>query len=85
MPKGSSIVSRMSQRLHCRKRATWRFPAKKPAERLSPHYGLDCEYGTSLMTLWRGGGAGPLYVCEDHARDLSPKEVGAPSGTVIDK
>ena len=68
--EGSPRIARMSHTLHCKKRASWRFPAKKPAERLSSHYGLDCEYGTSLMTCWQGGGGGPLYVCDDHAKNL---------------
>ena len=29
---------------------TWRFPAKDPAEHLSWHYALPCEYGTSLAS-----------------------------------
>ena len=81
----SPRIFRMSHTLHCKKRATWRFPAKKPAERLSSHYGLDCEYGTSLMKCWQGGGAGPLYVCEDHANTLSSKEIGASLNAIIDK
>jgi hypothetical protein len=78
-------IARMSHTLQCKKRATWRFPAKKPAERLSSHYGLDCEYGTSLMTCWQGGRGGPLYVCEDHAKALSSKEIGTSRSTIIDK
>jgi hypothetical protein len=27
------------------------------------------------MTCWQGGGVGPLYVCEDHAKTLNPKEI----------
>jgi hypothetical protein len=29
------------------------------------------------MVCWQGGGTGPLYVCEDHAKTLSLKEIGA--------
>jgi hypothetical protein len=83
--EGSPRIARMSHTLHCKKRATWRFPAKKPAERLSSHSGLDCEYGTSLMTCWQGGGGGPLYVCEDHAKALSSKEIRTSRSTIIDK
>jgi hypothetical protein len=54
----------------CKNPAVWRLPPRRPAERLSSHYGLDCEYGTSLMTCWQGGGSGPLYVCDDHAKNL---------------
>ncbi len=68
--KAPTRTSGMPQTLHCKKRATWRFPPRKPAERLSSYYGLDCEYGTSLMTRWQGGGTGPLYVCDDHAKNL---------------
>ena len=68
--KAPTRISGIPQALHCKKRATWRFPPRKPAERLSSYYGLDCEYGTSLMTCWQGGGTGPLYVCDDHAKNL---------------
>jgi hypothetical protein len=33
------------------------------------------------MTCWQGGGTGPLYVCEDHAKALSSKEIRSALGT----
>jgi hypothetical protein len=58
---------------HCTNRAQWRLRPAKSAERLSAHYRLGCEYGTSLMTHWKGGGSGPLYVCDDHATALGSR------------
>jgi hypothetical protein len=37
------------------------------------------------MTHWQRGGTGPLYVCEDHAKALSSKEIGNSRSTIIDK
>ena len=68
--KALTRISRMSPALHCKNRAAWRLTAKKPTERLSTYYRFRCEYGTSLMSCWQGGGSGPLYVCEDHATTL---------------
>ena len=79
--KALSRIFRASYTLHCRKRAEWRLTAKKPAEQLSSYYRFGCEYGTSLMKRWQGGGSGPLYVCEDHAKTLSSKGTRAALGT----
>jgi hypothetical protein len=32
------------------------------------------------MTCWQGAGSGPLYVCDDHAKTLSSKEIPAAFG-----
>jgi hypothetical protein len=65
----------MLHTFHCKGRAAWRLRPAKSAERLSAYYRLGCEYGTSLMTCWQGGGTGPLYVCDDHAKSLSSREI----------
>jgi hypothetical protein len=59
MPKG-----------HCTSRSEWRVLPGKPPERLSPYYQLACEFGSSLMLSWRSEGSEPVYVCEEHAKEL---------------
>lgn len=54
----------------CTSRAEWRLQPGKPAEPLSPHYRLDCDYGTGVITCWEEGGSEPIYVCESHAKQL---------------
>ena len=54
----------------CTSRAEWRLQPGKPAEPLSAHYRLDCDYGTAVVTCWDDGGSEPIYVCEGHARQL---------------
>jgi hypothetical protein len=68
-------VSSVLRKAHCKNLAAWRFAPAKPPERLGRHYGLGCEYGTLMMRLWQGGGSGPLYVCDVHAKSLSPQQV----------
>ena len=53
---------------HCTSRAEWRLQAGKPAEPLSAHYRLDCDYGTPVITCWADGGSEPIYLCENHAK-----------------
>jgi hypothetical protein len=55
---------------HCTSRAEWRLQPGKPAEHLSAHYRLDCDYGTAVITCWEDGGSEPIYVCESHAKQL---------------
>lgn len=57
---------------HCTSRADWRLQPGKPAEPLSAHYRLDCDYGTTVITCWEDGGSEPIYVCETHAKQLEP-------------
>jgi hypothetical protein len=60
---------------YCTSRAEWRLQPGKPAEPLSPHYRLDCDYGTGVITCWEDGGSEPIYVCESHAKQLGrPRE-----------
>jgi hypothetical protein len=55
---------------YCTSRAEWRLQPGKPAEALSPHYRLDCDFGTGVITCWEEGGSEPIYVCESHAKQL---------------
>jgi hypothetical protein len=60
---------RVPKRL-CSSRAEWRLQPGKPAQPLSAHYRLDCDYGTGVITCWEDGGSEPIYVCENHAKQL---------------
>jgi hypothetical protein len=62
----------------CSSRAEWRLQPGKPAEALSPHYRLDCDYGTGVITCWEDGGSEPIYVCGSHA-----KQLGRPRKAVV--
>jgi hypothetical protein len=43
----------------------------KPAEHLSAHYQLGCDYGNALMTFyWEDDGSEPIYLCGSHATEL---------------
>jgi hypothetical protein len=56
---------------HCTNRSAWRVLPGKPPERLSPYYQLGCDFGSSLMLLsGRNDGCEPVYVCEEHAKEL---------------
>lgn len=59
----------MPKRL-CASRAEWRLKPGKPAEPLSTNYRLDCDYGTAVITCWEDGGSEPIYVCENHAKQM---------------
>ena len=60
----------------CTSRAEWRLQPGKPAEQLSPHYRLDCDFGTGVITCWEDGGSEPIYVCESHAKQLGrPRKI----------
>jgi hypothetical protein len=60
----------------CSSRAEWRLQPGKAAEPLSPHYRLDCDYGTGVITCWEDGGSEPIYVCESHAKQLGrPRKI----------
>ena len=59
-------------KLNCTSRAEWKLQTGKPAEALSAHYRLDCDYGTAVIACWEKGGIEPIYVCESHAKQLGP-------------
>jgi hypothetical protein len=68
---------------HCTSRAEWRLQAGKPAEPLSAHYQLDCDYGTPVITCWEDGGSEPIYACESHARQLVRSRERCPDVRII--
>ena len=68
---------------NCKGRAEWRLQLGKPAERLSPHYRLDCDYGMPVVTCWEEGGSEPLYLCESHAKELERRGASSPGARAI--
>jgi hypothetical protein len=56
----------------CTQRAEWRLQPGKPAERLSEHYQLDCDYGTALITIYKESDSiEPIYLCESHVAEVA--------------
>lgn len=53
----------------CTNRAQWRLVRGQASQRLSPHYQLDCDYGTSLTAIYKEGDA--VFLCEAHSTTLS--------------
>src|SRR5277367_3030676 len=68
---------------HCTSRAEWRLQAGKPAESLSAHYRLDCDYGTPVITCWEDGGSESIYACESHAKQLGRSRERCPDVRII--
>ena len=68
---------------NCKSRAEWRLQTGKAAEALSPHYRLDCDYGTEVVVCWEQGGNEPIYVCESHAKQLGPSRDHGPEARVL--
>jgi hypothetical protein len=68
---------------HCTNRAEWRLQPGKPAESLSTHYRLDCDYGTPVITCWEDGGSEPIYVCESHLKQLGHSRKHCPDVRII--
>jgi hypothetical protein len=68
---------------NCTSRAAWRLQTGKPAEALSPHYRLDCDFGTEVIICWEKGGNEPIYVCESHAKQLGPSRDHGPEARVL--
>ena len=59
----------------CTQRAEWRLLRGKPAQHLSAHYRLDCDYGTALIASYKqGDGDDPIYLCETHAAAIAPSD-----------
>jgi hypothetical protein len=50
---------------------------------LSPHYRLDCDYGTPVIVCWEQGGNEPIYVCDSHAKKLGNSREHGPEARVI--
>ncbi len=55
----------------CKTRSEWRVRPGKPPEHLPAHYHLECEFGSDVMLCWRDDGVEPLYVCEEHAKEIA--------------
>lgn len=68
---------------NCTGRAEWRLQTGKPAKALSPHYRLDCDYGTEVISCWEKAGNEPIYVCESHAKQLGPSRDHGPEARVL--
>lgn len=68
---------------HCTNRAEWRFQPGKPAEPLSAHYRLDCDYGTAVIICWERGGSEPIYLCESHAKQLGHSREHCPDVRIL--
>lgn len=67
----------------CTSRAEWRLRTGKPAEALSAHYRLDCDYGTAVIICWAEGGTEPIYLCGSHAKQLGRSREHSPDARVI--
>jgi hypothetical protein len=68
---------------NCTSRAEWRLQTGKPAESISAHYRLDCDYGTAVIVCWEKGGIEPIYVCENHAKQLGPSRSHGPEARIV--
>lgn len=68
---------------YCTNHAKWRLKTGKPAETLSAHYRLDCDYGTAVIVCWQQGGSEPIYVCESHAKQLGRSREHCPDVRII--
>lgn len=64
-------VFRGSKRL-CADRARWRLVRGQDAKRLSEHYQLECDYGTSVLTVYNEGD--PVFLCESHLSAITPRD-----------
>ena len=64
----------------CPTRAAWRFELGQPAKQLSPHYVLDCDYGTAIIACWEQGGSEPVYLCASHAEELKRRSESRAEG-----
>jgi hypothetical protein len=68
---------------NCIQRAGWKLQTGKPAEALSANYRLDCDFGTAVVTCWEKGGSEPIYVCENHAKELGPSREHGPEARIL--
>src|ERR1700683_504166 len=55
----------------CKTRSEFRVRPGKPPEHLPAHYHLACEFGSDVMLSGRDDGVEPLYVCEEHAKEIA--------------
>jgi hypothetical protein len=61
-------VFRGSKR-NCADRARWRLVRGQPAQHLSAHYRLDCDFGTATIAIYNDGD--PVFLCESHVSAIS--------------
>jgi len=71
LPSSAGGVFRGSKRL-CADRAQWRLVRGQDAKRLSEHYRLECDYGTSILTVYNEGD--PVFLCENHVSAITPRD-----------
>lgn len=65
----------------CTNRAEWRVVRGQAPKRLSPHYRLECDYGTSLTSIYKEGDA--VFLCEEHSTALSQSDGGPIAGVRV--
>ena len=65
----------------CTHRAEWRLLRGRPAQRLSAHYQLGCDYGTSLITIYQEGD--PVFLCASHATTIGPQDDNSIAGVRV--
>lgn len=56
----------------CANRAQWRLVRGQGAKRLSQHYLLECDFGTSILTIYNEGD--PVFLCERHLSAITPRD-----------
>ncbi|GEM_PF-1726958 len=56
----------------CNERARWRLVRGQPSQRLSVHYQLECDYGTSILAIYNEGD--PVFLCESHVSAITPRD-----------
>jgi hypothetical protein len=56
----------------CAERARWRLVRGQPSQRLSAHYQLECDYGTSILAVYNEGD--PVFLCESHVSAITPRD-----------
>ena len=62
----------------CTERARWRLVRGQTAQKLSVHYQLDCDYGTSTLGIYNDGDA--VFLCEGHVSAIQGPRDNAIAG-----
>ena len=80
--RGGATIANV-KKIHCTNRAEWQLQPGKPADRLSSHYRLDCDFGTPVIAIWGNEESEPIYLCPEHAREFRhPSNVGTNAHSV---
>lgn len=66
------------EKRQCTLRAEWRLLRGYPAQRLGAHYQLGCDYGTSLIAVYKEGE--PVFLCASHATAIEPPKDSSVAG-----